>query len=360
MLSVEIFHTPPLFLLTFKIVNMPAFLLPLLTAGAQTASNFLTSGVTNARNRKLQAEQIAANEKAATTAYNRQMAFYSKQFADTAAYNDPAAVRERYEAAGINPNAAFGTAGSYSPTNAPGLSHVSAAQAAPVPYIPSRPLSTIDPLDSALKQAQIDNINADTVKKQGESIEPGLRSDAQRLTNSLTEQRIINERVKNDQDSFDLSFARDTRESNIDKLRQSVVNMESQARNLDATYQVLLDQHSNNPTVVAEIESRIFKNDLQAAILNVQLQYQGRINQAQIDKLLSEVSNLSDLRTYIQAQTVTEMFSADLKEAQAKVAAMESSHATDRYGNAMDRIRQLTSAIGSLLSGTSSVIRSVK
>ena len=114
---------------------------------------------------KLQQQQYDLNEKAAAAAYERQKDFYNIQNA----YNDPAAVRDRYKNANINPTSAFGTAGSYTP----------AQQAATAPQGSGAGLGTAsafpvaDPIEQAYRLAMIRNVDADTKKKEGETLDPG-------------------------------------------------------------------------------------------------------------------------------------------------------------------------------------------
>ena len=89
------------------------------------------------------------------------MQFYE----DQKAYNDPNAVRQRYEAAGLNVNAAFGTAGSYSPTNAP--SSVQPAGGVSTPYVDYTNMKFQSALGLAKQMAEIDLIKAQADETRG-------------------------------------------------------------------------------------------------------------------------------------------------------------------------------------------------
>lgn len=261
--------------------------------------------------RKLQENQAQLNEAAAVNAYNRQLKFYGQQrgdyrsdVEDDRSYNDPAAVKARYMAAGINPYAAFGTSGSYTPqqgASAQGLSNVEAAKVsggqAGAFTVPG-----IDLSDAALKAAQVRNIDADTKLKEGNTVEPGLVSESMKLTNQLKQQQIISESLSNEQAAFDLAFARDTRETNIAKLKQSVKNMEQQCDNMVAEYKTLMDKHKNNDLVRGQLESQIWHNFAATALMRVQAQYHGRLSEAQIADIYSNIQSREKTMAYIDEQ----------------------------------------------------------
>lgn len=313
----------------------------------QQIGSFAVSNSNYRKNKKLLAQQYKYQKEAAELAYQRQMEFYDKNNA----YNDPSAVRARYEAAGINPTAAFGTAGSYTPAQA----SATAPQAGGVqaPYLDNASFEFRGVLEDMMKAAQIRNIDASTEKLKGDTVSPGLVSEGVKLTNSLKEQQIISEQIAVDQQSFDLDFARDTRELNYSKLEQSVRNMEKQNRVLNAQYATLMDQHRNNPTVVEELKSRMFKNAAQTGLMEAQASLARKgvhLSQAQIEKLTAETSNLPAMRAFIETQTKTEGHEAEIRRLQEALLALEK----DNTGSRLTKLRLFTSALGGFISGAGS------
>lgn len=293
-------------------------------AAATSGGQAIATGKLNRKNRawqeKMAERQQEWNQQAADQAWQRQLEFYDK----SNAYDAPDAVKKRYEDAGINPYAAFGTAGSYSPSQ--GLPNVDATQSSSLPHINPQGFTFQNPLDSALKLAQARNIEADTIKKQGETVEPGLNSEALRLSNSLLEKQITGQETTNDQKLFDLQFARDTRETNISKLQQSVKNMEEQAKTLNAQYLNLMDQHQRNPEVVEELKSRIWMNSARVALMSAQEDFARKgihLTQAQIENLAQQTSNLESTKTLIEKQIETEGRKPGLIRAQQYLARMQ-------------------------------------
>ena len=120
---------------------------PYVDAVGNAAMNFAMADLSYKKNKKLLQQQYKYQKEAAELAWQRQMQFYE----DQKAYNDPNAVRQRYEAAGLNVNAAFGTAGSYSPTNAP--SSVHPAGGVSTPYVDYTNMKFQSALSLAKQQA---------------------------------------------------------------------------------------------------------------------------------------------------------------------------------------------------------------
>lgn len=327
--------------LNFNFIRMDPLLLSAIAATGSAVASGASSLTSGLKNEKLMKKQFEYNEKSAENAYARQLDFYNRNNQ----YNDPSAVRQRYEAAGVNPNAAFGTAGSYTPAQASATAPQAGAVSAP--YASDRGFNFSDPLDAAIKAAQVRNIEANTAKTQGDTVAPGLVSEGVKLTNSLKEQQIISEKIAVDQQSFDLDFARDTRELNYSKLEQSVRNMEKQNDVLNAQYLTLMDQHRNNPTVVEELKSRIWKNAAQVGLMQAQaaLARKGvHLTEAQIEKLSAEVSTLASTKALIDEQVKTEPRNRALIDAKAELEKIDLSDVR----NISDFNRRVSKVIGYL------------
>lgn len=335
-----------------------------LIAGTVQAGTAVSQGSANRKtrkhNEKMAKLQNEWNIEAANVAYQRQLDFYDKQTTSDRAYNDPSAVRQRYEEAGINPNAAYGVSGSYQPQQSQGLSRVQAAQGAPVPFVNGGGFTHVDPLQAMLVSAQVENIRAQTQKIKGDTVDVGLASRNAELNNRLLEQNIINADIKTQQDAFDLNFDKEVKEVNKDKLKQSVVNMRKQGELLDAELQNSLDRHQNNPVVVEEIRSRIYKNDLQSAILAVQAEHQEQLSTEQINHLLEQTNNVRELTDYIIANTANEEIKKTVSEKMMPLVDLEVKHSTDRFGRYWHRVGTMTGAIGNLLGSSGTLIKSLK
>ena len=194
---------------------------------------------------QLQQNQFELNQKAAEADFERQKQFYSLQRDDQYKYNDPSAVRARYEAAGINPNAAFGVAGSYSPQQSPSgsvgsSSGVSGGSAVSFPFS--------NPLEEALKFAEIRRTNAETERIKGDTKDPEATKEGQRLQNestrfdnalknisigsSMTDAEIKKVTLSQSQLNYEISKALE--DVNIGISRQTLLNMQEEFKNLGA------------------------------------------------------------------------------------------------------------------------------
>ena len=85
---------------------------------------------------------------------------------------------------GLNVNAAFGTAGSYSPTNAP--SSVQPAGGVSTPYVDYTNMKFQSALGLAKQMAEIDLIKAQADETRGRTLNPDETQRGQKLTNDLT------------------------------------------------------------------------------------------------------------------------------------------------------------------------------
>lgn len=252
---------------------------------------------------KLQRQQYELNEKAADSAFQRQL----QQWQMENEYNDPSQVRSRYENAGLNPYSAFGTAGSYTPqqmSSAPqgGGSGLGSASAFPI--------EAVDPLTAARQLAEIERVKAETKKIQGDTKDPEETQRGQELTNSLLEQQIIGQLEANTCKAIDAEFARVMAETNLEKERQSISNMRTQVEEANARIQTLIDQHNNNPAVVEELKSRAWLNFRNAALADAKAQLARAgitLTAAQVDKLEAETETIDGLRGLQKANLYNEV-----------------------------------------------------
>lgn len=313
------------------------------------SNNIMNFAVTNSnynKNRKLLKQQYKYQREAADIAYQRQMDFYKQQLE----YNDPSAVRQRYEAAGINPNAAFGTAGSYQPQNAP--TSVEAAGGVQAPYVSNNGFTYENPLDTMIKIAQARNIDANTQKVVGDTVEPGLTSEGVRLTNRLKESGVVSQDLAIQQQKFDYDFAVETRQQNVRKLDQSVYNMEQQFRVMTAQYETLMDQHRNNPDVLREIQSRVWMNYAHLGLMQAQADLARKgvyLTQAQIENISQQTSNLASTKALIEEQIKTEPYNRDLTRARAIMENIVSDDQSGNYPRLLRRMKQVGESFWSLI-----------
>ena len=230
---------------------------------------------------KLQQQQFDLNEQAANNAFERQKEFYNIQNE----YNDPSNVKQRYKDAGINPTAAFGTAGSYTP----------AQQSADAPQGGGAGLGSVpalvprDPIEQAFRMAQIENINAQTDKIRGDTLDPNETRRGQVLNNNLTEARVIGQKLANDISELDRTFYDQTLQTRVAEEQQKLNNLAQQYQESVQRVAESASRERLNDQQVRESVERILLTQAQAIFTKTQNSWYGKISQANIDELYSRI-----------------------------------------------------------------------
>lgn len=233
---------------------------------------------------KLQQQQYDLNEKAADAAYERQKDFYNIQNA----YNDPSAVRERYENANINPTSAFGTAGSYTP----------AQQAATAPQGSGAGLGTAsafpvtDPIEQAYRLAMIRNVDADTKKKEGETLDPEETLRGQQLANDLKEAGLLSQQLVNSITALDLQFKNEVYDTEVAIRKQTADNMAKQYEQMNQEIAKSISDIEVNEEQKKQLQSLVLLNNANAAFARARADWHGKISKAQIEQYQQFTRNL--------------------------------------------------------------------
>ena len=227
--------------------------------------------------------QALLNDKLAQKAYNRQKDFYNLQNE----YNDPSAVVQRYQNAGVNPTAAFGVAGSYQPAQ----QSASVPEAGGVSAFPTQvgSISVPDPLQIEKQLAEIDNIKAQTQKVKGDTLDPEETKRGQVLTNNLTAAKILNTESSTQLTNLDKQFKTDVYDAQVATEKAKLDNI---VRQYDLLSQQIAESASKtnlNKQTARESVSRILLNEVNASLARTQQSWVGKMNQAQIDLIQSQI-----------------------------------------------------------------------
>ena len=252
---------------------------------------------------KLQQQQYDLNEKAADAAFARQQQFYTQQRDDQREWESPSAIRSRYEDAGINPTSAFGIAGSYTPQQSPSGT-VGSQQGVGLGNASAFPIA--DPIEQAYRLAMIRNVDADTKKKEGETLDPGETKRAQQLENKLRELNIVGQETLNQQAQFNLEFDQAVRETNIEKLRQSVANMKQQNENMQAEYIRILNGTQLDMAQADVLRDQLRLNTAHIALMEAQekaARAGAALDYKRIEEIGSNMSTANTMRDYLRNKT---------------------------------------------------------
>lgn len=297
---------------------------PYVDAVGNAAMNFAMADLSYSKNKKLLKQQYQYQKEAAELAWQRQMQFYE----DQKAYNDPNAVRQRYEAAGLNANAAFGTAGSYSPTNAP--SSVQPAGGVSTPYVDYTNMKFQSALGLARQQAEIDLIKAQADETRGRTLDQGETQRGQKLGNDLTalnarltDANIIGKGLANRLDSIDLRFRNEVYDTSVAIERQKALNIAKQYEVMNEDIARSVAGRSLTEDQRQEIQSRIWLNVRNAALAQIQAEYHGQLSQAQIDNFVANTNSLKSTVKWLDERTRSEKASRHLTEAKDELAKIE-------------------------------------
>lgn len=321
---------------------------PYVDAVGNAAMNFAMADLSYKKNKKLLQQQYKYQKEAAELAWQRQMQFYE----DQKAYNDPNAVRQRYEAAGLNVNAAFGTAGSYSPTNAP--SSVQPAGGVSTPYVDYTNMKFQSALSLARQQAEIDLIKAQADETRGRTLDPDETQRGQKLGNDLTalnarltDANIIGKGLANRLDSLDLRFRNEVYDTSVQIERQKALNLAKQYELMNEDIARSVADRSLTEDQRKEIQSRIWLNSRNAALAQIQADYHGKLAQAQIDKLVAETNSLESTKAWLDERVKTEKASARLADAKAELAKID----LHDLRNIPEKTRQITRSMKMIRDG---------
>lgn len=215
------------------------------------------------------------------------------------AYNSPAAQKARLEAAGLNADMMYGQGG---------ISNISSSAPESTAGAPSSPmdwssLASVNPvgtyLDAKLKQAQIDNINADTKKKGHEA---GILASDEAFRDAwnsgLLATQNVEIRVK--------SSSADLNEQKIKESQAFIQQIDANISEINAQIERWRTQ-SLNESRSLEIQSRLSDAQIKdyAASSNLKLEQAYSINQ-QLEPLIRQ----------IESQTRNSDADTDLKSAQ--------------------------------------------
>lgn len=242
--------------------------------------------------------QSDLNEAQARRDFVRQNQFFKTQMdaqraaiAEERRFNDPSAVVARYKNAGINPTAAFGTAGSYTPTQQAGSIPSGSVNGGSGVSL-SVPPFHLDPIAGALAAAQIENIRANTRKTESETGDPDEFKRGQELTNRLTEQRVISQQTANELNALDLEFQHQVFDTNVKITKETYENLKKRNEKLQSDLWNDRLHRELTSKQIEEIDERIWYNTQMVTIAWFRANSEHELTKAQIEKIQIELPNL--------------------------------------------------------------------
>lgn len=225
-------------------------------------------------------------------------------------YNDPRNAVSRWRAAGIAPQAVYGSS--------PGGSGVAGSLSTPDSSNPSAsgpdgsaqyaPVMTLADIQRMRNETKVADSQADLNAAKAEEARANAQGQQNEnsifdLTKRLRELEVLTKEQEKRQSELDTQFVEAVQDARIQIEGEKLANMAAQREQINREIAESLSREAVNYTSVKEGLSRIALNAVQAALIRTQNAWYGKLTQAQIDKLNQEVislvsdSNLKDAQT---------------------------------------------------------------
>lgn len=216
-----------------------------ITAGAGLVGGLFNAGSQsrqNRLNRKFQAEE---NQKARD--YNTMM------WERNNAYNDPASQMARLKNAGINPHLAYSQGGITNTSSSPASSNASSMPEGRAPQLDINAM-----LNARLIGEQINNMKADTAKKEAEAKNIGTDTESKTLANGITTKVLEN--WQNTYDA-DMAFKKSATSVNYSNVQVNDKKIEVYDMDIKRTTQEITNMISQNVKLGAEIDEIVSRKN---------------------------------------------------------------------------------------------------
>ena len=204
--------------------------------------NGLSQGRQNRLNRQFQREE---NQKARD--YNTQM------WEKNNAYNDPSQQMERLKNAGINPHLAYSQGGVTNTSSSPASSNASSMPEGRAPQLDVNAM-----LNARLVGEQINNIKADTAKKQAEAQNIGTDTEGKTLANGITTKVLEN---WNNTYEADMNFKKSSTSVNYSNIQVNDKKIEVSDIDIKRTTQEITNMITQNVKLGAEIDEIVTRKN---------------------------------------------------------------------------------------------------
>nr|QJB21188.1 MAG: DNA pilot protein [Microvirus sp.] len=264
-----------------------------ISAGIAVGGSLVNGLMQGAQNRANRRAQERENQKARD--YNTQM------WEKNNAYNDPTQQMSRLKNAGINPHLAYSQGGVTNTSSSPASSNASSMPEGRAPQFDVNAM-----LNARLVGEQINNIKADTKKKEAEASNIGTDTQGKTLQNGITTKVLEN--WQNTYDA-DMSFKKSATSVNYSNIQVNDKKIQVSDMDIKRTTQEITNLVTTNSKLETEINALVVKMNLDAQQTKNLIATMGLIK-AQIDNYNAQSSlaretakNQSYIRSNISADT---------------------------------------------------------
>ena len=168
-------------------------------------------------------------------------------------YNDPAQQMARLQNAGINPHLAYSQGGVTNTSSSPASSNASSMPEGRAPQLDVNAM-----LNARLIGEQINNIKADTMKKEAEAKNIGTDTEGKTLANGITTKVLEN---WNDTYEADMSYKKSSTSVNYSNIQVNDKKIEVSDMDIKRTTQEITNMISHNVKLGAEIDEIISRKN---------------------------------------------------------------------------------------------------
>ena len=283
------------------------------SGGIDLGFNQLGKSISAAREQRYNERNMALQHE-----YQKKMVDYIND------YNLPTKSVARWQAAGISPQAVYGSS--------PGGAGVASDASAPSSDNPgtdsnfsrfSQTLAEQQQMenDKKITDATVDKLKAEADKLRGDTKDQDetkrgqkLYNDGLDLTNRLTASKVINQGTQNELDALDLRMKNELFDTTVKIEQQKAENLAKQYEQMNQQIAESAAREDLTKAQVREVASRIALNAAYTYLANTQAQWHGKVSQAQINELVARVSNLDELTKVAKANKNLANLEGALKE----------------------------------------------
>lgn len=227
-----------------------------------------------------------------------QYAYSMRAFNEQNTYNDPSAAVSRWRQAGISPAAVYsgspggaGVAGSLQMPNSDNPKaggNVGPSESSAPVLLSAMRLQN----ESELMASQVELNEAKAAQLRGDTRSSGETLISQRLNNELLRLDVINKGIKNRQDELDFERSEVLFDTDVFISKAKLENIRTQNNLLNQQIAESVSRQLYNEAAVRESASRIVLNMAETALAQTRSIWEGKVSEAQIEKLGAEVDNL--------------------------------------------------------------------
>lgn len=271
----------------------------------------LFSAMSAARDWKYKQKEMALQQQYNEKNMRLQFDYAREAFDMENEYNDPRNAVARWRAAGIAPQAVYGSspggAGVAGSLSTPDSSNPSGSGVdGSAQYAPVMTLGDIQRMENETKVAdsQADLNAAKAEEARANAVGQRNENSLFGLTKRLREAQVISAEQQAEQDRLDTRFQTEVFDIQVAIEGEKLLNMAKQREQMNREIAESVSREAVNMMSIREASSRIALNAVQSVLIRTQNAWYGKLSQAQLGKLNQEVTTLAADANLKDAQSI--------------------------------------------------------